>query len=312
MAVAELQAETLRTQKEESQLLVIWRRFRKHRLAVFGMTVIVFLGLVAITAQWIRPVDPNLIVLADKNMGLFTTGKGGIFHALGTDELGRDMLSRLMVASQISLTVGFSVVILSEIVGVLVGAVAGYYGGFVDNLLMRFVEFMMTLPSLPLLLVMSAVLRDVHVEFVPRQWWSTIVIIFILTVLGWMGASRLVRGMILSLREQEFTEAARSLGVGDFAIIVRHMIPNSMAPIIVDATLGVGTIIVVESGLSFLGFGIQPPTATWGNMLQNVQKDMWVAPWKAFFPGLCIFLTSLSFNFMGDGLRDALDPRLKM
>lgn len=308
MGVAELdlRAEALRTEKEESQWLVVWRRFRKHKLAVLGMIIIGLLVFVAALAPVLAPYDPLLIVLDKQNLGLSRA------HPLGTDELGRDMLSRMMYAGRISLLVGFSVTLLSEILGVLIGAVAGYFGGWVDSVLTRFLDFMSTLPSLPLLMVLGKVFAEVRIPLIPEEMSSVVIMIFILTFLGWMGSARLVRGMVLSLKNQDFTEACRALGVSDWRIIFRHMIPNSMAPIIVSATLGVGTTIIVESGLSFLGFGVQPPTPTWGNMLQNVQKDMWTAPWKAFFPGLAIFLTSLSFNFMGDGLRDALDPRLKM
>ena len=168
------------------------------------------------------------------------------------------------------------------------------------------------MPSLPLLLVLSSILRDLRIPFLPVEWSQAFVIIAILTMLSWTGACRQARGMVLSLRNQEFTEASKALGMSDFQIITRHMMPNALPPIIVNATLGLGTVILVESGLSFLGFGIQQPVATWGNMLQDVQKDMFTAPWKALYPGLLIFLTVLAFNYLGDGLRDALDPRLKL
>jgi len=308
MAVAELdvRAQALRTEKEESQWLVVWRRFVRHKLAVMGMVIISLLVVVAVFSPVLAPYDPLHIVLDEQNFGLSAR------HWLGTDELGRDVLSRLMYAGRISLLVGFSVTLLGEALGVLVGSLAAYYGGWVDTILTRFLDFMSTLPTLPLLMVLYKVFADFRIPFVPKESSSVAIMIGILTLLGWMGPARLVRGMVLSLRNQDFTEACRALGVSDARIIFRHMIPNAMAPIIVSATLGVGTTIVVESGLSFLGFGVQPPIPTWGNMLQNVQKDMWMAPWKAFFPGLAIFLTSLSFNFMGDGLRDALDPRLKI
>ena len=308
MSVAELDvsAQALQTEREESPWLVIWRRFRKHKLAVAGMVMIIVLVLLALFAPVLAPYDPLFIDLTKQNLGLSSQ------HLLGTDELGRDMLSRLMYAGRISLLVGFTVTLLGEGIGVIFGAFAGYYGGWVDTILTRFLDFMTTLPTLPLLMVLYKVLADFRFPLIPRETSSVFIMIGILTLLGWMGPARLVRGMVLSLRNQDFTEASRALGVSDLRIIFRHMIPNSMAPIIVSATLSVGTTIVVESGLSFLGFGVQPPTPTWGNMLQNVQKDMWMAPWKAFFPGLAIFLTSLAFNFVGDGLRDALDPRLKM
>jgi peptide/nickel transport system permease protein len=217
-----------------------------------------------------------------------------------------------MYAARISLFVAFTVVLISETIGVIIGAISGFYGGWVDSLIQRFVEFMLSLPTLPLLLALSAIFRDVTFPGLSREWSSAIVIVLVLTSLQWITASRLVRGMVLSLREQEFTQAARALGMSNMGIILRHMIPNAIAPVIVSATLNLGGVIVVESALSFLGFGIQPPIPTWGNMLQNVQNDMWTQPAKAFYPGLCIFLASLSFNYIGDGLRDALDPRLKL
>lgn len=306
MAVAEATAESLLTLREESRLSLIWRRFRRHRLAVLGGIVILFFLFVALLAPIIAPYDP-----LEQNLRLKNAGPSRE-HLLGTDELGRDTLSRLMYAARISLFVAFTVVLISETIGVIIGAISGFYGGWVDSLIQRFVEFMLSLPTLPLLLALSAIFRDVTFPGLSREWSSAIVIVLVLTSLQWITASRLVRGMVLSLREQEFTQAARALGMSNFGIILRHMIPNAIAPVIVSATLNLGGVIVVESALSFLGFGIQPPIPTWGNMLQNVQNDMWTQPAKAFYPGLCIFLASLSFNYIGDGLRDALDPRLKL
>jgi peptide/nickel transport system permease protein len=180
-------------------------------------------------------------------------------------------------------------------------------------LIQRFTEFIIILPLLPLLLVLSSIFREVRISFLPPEWSQAVVIIIILALFGWTGSCRLARGMVLSLRNQEFTEASRALGMSDLGIITRHMMPNALPPIIVTLHLSLGTVIIVlESALSFLGFGIQPPVATWGNMLQGVQRDMFTAPWKALYPGLMIFITSLAFNYLGDGLRDALDPRLKM
>lgn len=306
MAVAEATAESLLTLREESRLGLIWRRFRRHRLAVLGGIVILFFLIVALLAPLIAPYDP-----LEQNLKLKNAGPSRE-HLLGTDELGRDTLSRLMYAARISLFVAFTVVLISETLGVIIGAISGFYGGWVDSLIQRFVEFMLSLPTLPLLLALSAIFRDVVIPGLSREWSSAVVIVLVLTSLQWITASRLVRGMVLSLREQEFTQAARALGMSNMGIILRHMIPNAIAPVIVSATLNLGGVIVVESALSFLGFGIQPPIPTWGNMLQNVQNDMWTQPAKAFYPGLCIFLASLSFNYIGDGLRDALDPRLKL
>jgi peptide/nickel transport system permease protein len=297
MAVAEMELgpEELLTTEEAGQFTVIWRRFRKHRLAVISLFFIVFLVLVALLAPWLMPYPYEEIDVPNA----FASPSSA--HWLGTDQLGRDVLSRLMWGTRISLYVGIAATVLGQFFGVLVGSVSGYYGGRVDTLLMRLTDFFLTLPGLPLLLVLSVIL-NATVE----------VVIIILAILGWMGAARLVRGVVLSLREQEFIEASHALGMSDTKIIVRHMIPNSMAPIIVNLTLGIGTTIIVEAALSFLGFGIRPPIPSWGNMLNRVQDYILMNPFLAIYPGLAIFLTVLAFNFMGDGLRDALDPRLKM
>lgn len=308
MAVAEMpmQAEGLKTTKEESQWLVIARRFVRHKLAVLGLFVIVTFIALALLAPVIAPYDPYL-----QNLGPAYANPSAQ-HLLGTDELGRDVFSRLLYAARLSLFVTLTVNFSSETIGVIVGAVSGYFGGWVDNLIQRVVEFMISLPTLPLLLFFSAILRGITVPGLPDEWSKAIVISIVLIAFGWTGATRLVRGMVLSLREQEFTQASRALGMSDWRIIARHMIPNAMAPVIVNLTLGLGGIIVLEAALSFLGFGITPPVPTWGNMLQNVQERMWQQPWLAFYPGFCIFITSLAFNYVGDALRDALDPRLKM
>lgn len=284
------------TAAEESELATVWRRFRRHKLALFGLAVIILFTALAVFAPVISPHDPNAIDLRALNRG--PTAQ----HWFGTDELGRDVFTRLLYAGRISLYVGFAAAIIAEVFGVLVGSVSGYFGGWVDAVLMRFVEFVIALPFLPMLFIVAAIFGGGNPHF----------IVLLLAIFSWTSSARLVRGVILSLKEQEFTEACRALGVSDWKIIVRHMIPNSMAPIIVNVTLGVGVLIVVEAILSFLGFGTQPPNASWGKMLETVQRDMWLAPWKAFFPGFMIFMTSLSFNFVGDGLRDALDPRLKL
>ncbi len=296
MAVAELdlQQEFLDSQ-EETQLSMIWRRFRRHRLALIGMATIVTLVLVTVFAPWIAPYDPLEQDLAIRNQG------PSVAHLMGTDELGRDVFSRILFAGRISLTIGFSVAIVAEFIGMMIGAIAGYFGGWVDSLLMRIVDLVITIPTLPILLILSKFFGG-----------SILMLIVIVASLSWTGAARIVRGVVLSLRNQEFTEAARALGISNAEIIARHMLPNAIAPIIVGVTLAVGGAIILESALSFLGFGVQLPTATWGNMLQNAQSDMFLAPWKAVLPGFFIFATSLSFNFMGDGLRDALDPRMKV
>jgi peptide/nickel transport system permease protein len=311
MAIAELEAETLLTVKEESQWIVVWRRFRKHRLAVVGGIVLIFLLTISILAPFVAPYDP-LQQNVDSEGHRLRNATLSLDHLMGTDTIGRDVFSRLLHAGRISLTIAFLVTIVSESVGAFMGAVSGYYGGWVDSVIQRFVEFLITIPLLPLLLAFAAMLRGIEVPFVPKELSSVVIITLVLTLFGWMGSCRLVRGMVLSLREMDFIEASRALGMSDLRIILRHMIPNAMAPIIVNATLGLGTVIIIESALSFLGFGVQLPTATWGNMLGEYQQDMWTQPAKVFFPGLTIFMVSLSFNYVGDGLRDALDPRLKM
>jgi peptide/nickel transport system permease protein len=247
---------------------------------------------------------------------------------MGTDQIGRDYFSRLIYAGRISLTVAIISVLISELIGIIVGAISGFFGGWIDSVLMRFVEFMLTIPTLPLLLIISAMLlRDENLipipEFIlnfmgnlllltPRDSRSAVLIILILSGFGWLSAAQLMRGMVLSLREQTFVEASRSLGASNFRIISRDMIPNAMAPIIVDASLGLAGYIVGEAALAFLGFGIQDPIPTWGNMLSASQEFMLDRPWLPLVPGFPIFICSLAFNYIGDGLRDALDPRLKL
>ena len=325
MSVAELdvdalQADALLTSKPEHILMTYWKRLRRHRLATASLII---LGVI-IAFVIIGPMVMSRMTYYNTSRGEFVpytrdtqdlsarNAAPSAEHPLGTDELGRDVLYRLMVAGQLSLVIAFAVTIAAETFGMFMGAVSGYFGGGVDSLIQRIVEFISILPSLPLLLVLSSILRDLRISFLPPEWSQAFVIIAILAGLGWTGACRLARASVLSLRNQEFTEAARALGMGDLQIILRHMMPNAIPPIIVNATLGLGTVILVESALSFLGFGIQQPVATWGNMLQDVQKDMFTAPWKALYPGLLIFVTVLAFNYLGDGLRDALDPRLKL
>jgi peptide/nickel transport system permease protein len=305
--VERLEAEALLTPEKENQLLVVWRRFKRHRLAVAGLAVISVFIVMAVFAPLLAPYHP----IEDQDP-YTKNAPPSPEHLLGTDEIGRDVFSRLLFAARISLTVAFLVTLISRIVGALMGGISGYFGGWVDNIVQRSVDFLLTIPLLPLLLAFSSILRDISIPVVPDQYTSVIVISVILIAFGWMGTCRLVRGMVLSLRSLDFSEAARALGMSDARIIVRHMIPNAMAPIIVNATLGLGGVIVLESALSFLGFGVQPPIPTWGNMLQAAQAGLLGQPAKVFYPGLAIFLTSLAFNYVGDGLRDALDPRLKL
>lgn len=311
MAIAELESEALATIEEESPWKIIWKRFRRHKLALAGIVVISFIALACLLAPWVAPYHPIRDIVRDANGQILKNAPPSAQHLMGTDSIGRDIFSRLLYAGRISLAVAFVVTIIATIIGVFIGAISGYYGGWLDDVIQRFVEFMVSMPLLPVLLAFSALLRGLNIPGLPREWSSAVIITIILTVFSWLTAAILIRGMILSLRNMEFAEAAKALGLNNIGIILRHMIPNALAPIIVSATLLLGGVIITESALSFLGFGIQPPVPTWGNMLGEYQNDMWTQPAKVFFPGLAIFVCVLSFNYIGDGLRDAMDPRLK-
>src|SRR5271165_6131317 len=283
----------------------VWKRFRRHRLALAGAVVIGLISLVAILAHWLAPADPNFIDQAHWSGYPLAPGVAG--HILGTDENGRDLLSRLIYGAQISLTVAFFAVLMELTIGTFLGAIAGYYGGWVDYSIMRVTDVILSIPLLPLLLVLTAIVAASS----NKASLGFGVIVIIIGGLSWPPVARLVRASFLSLREKEFAEAARALGNRDGRIIFRHLLPNAVAPIIVQGTLEIANVIILESTLSFLGFGIQPPTASWGNMLANAESNMAIAPWVAVFPGLCILVTVLAVNYLGDGLRDALDPNMK-
>jgi peptide/nickel transport system permease protein len=225
---------------------------------------------------------------------------------MGTDALGRDVFTRVLYGGRISLTVGLLVVAITLSIGVTVGAIAGYYGGRIDNILMRITDAALTLPSLLVLILLSAILREVELPFFERN--NVLTIAGVIGLLSWMTFARLVRAAFLTLREMDFVNASRSLGASPFEIITRHILPNAIGPIIVESTLELGYAIIEESGLSFLGFGIQPPTPSWGNLLSNAQENFTRYPWLAIFPGLMIFLAIISVNYIGDGLRDTYDP----
>ncbi|MBV7336719.1 ABC transporter permease [Chloroflexi bacterium TSY] len=274
---------------------LVWQRFRRNPLALFGVTILVVLSLAAIFAPLIAPYDPDAV---DPYSALQPPN---VDHWLGTDDLGRDVFSRLVFAGRISLLVGLCASSIAVTFGALLGALAGYYGQFIDALISRLVDIMLSLPILPLALVIGA-----FTEITPIK------LTLILAAVSWMGVARLVRGEFLALRKAQFTEAARSIGTPDLRIIFVHLLPNAIGPIVVTATLLVAYAILIESALSFLGFGIQPPTASWGNMLFNAQRYLRNAGWLAIFSGAVITLTVASINFVGDGLREAIDPRLKI
>jgi len=268
-------------------------RFARHRPALASVVVIALLGLGAAFAGGLRLPDPIQIQMGHKFAPPLTKG-----HLLGADELGRDVLSRLLHAGRISLTVGVAAMLVTVTFGALVGTLAGYFSGTVDGVLLRVTDAMLSFPPIFLLLALAA--------FVPPSLASMTLII---GVTSWMDVTRMVRGQMLALREQEFVQGARSLGASGGRIMVRHLLPNTVGIIAVAATLSVARAILLESYISFLGYGIQPPLASWGNMLNNAQSYFASAPWVAIFPGIAITLAVTSFNFLGDGLRDAFDPR---
>ncbi|MGA9946539.1 MAG: oligopeptide ABC transporter permease [Candidatus Cybelea sp.] len=290
--------------------VTFWTRLRRHKLAIAGLVVLTLMILAAIFAKQLAPFDPNAIDNVNWQgtplPPCFQDGTlcGG--HSLGTDEVGRDLLSRLLFGARISLTVGLFAVLMEVLIGTSLGAIAGYYGGWVDYALMRVTDVFLSIPLLPLLLVLTAIVAASST----KAALSFGVIVIIIGALSWPTVARLVRASFLSLREREFAEAARAVGNSDRRIIFRHLLPNAVAPIVVQATLDIAGVIITESTLSFLGFGIQPPTASWGNMLANAQSNLSIAWWAAVFPGLCILVTVLAINYIGDGLRDALDPNM--
>jgi peptide/nickel transport system permease protein len=267
---------------------------------MIGLANLTILLSLALLAPVLTPYERDRVRLRERFQAPSQT------HWMGTDELGRDVFTRVLYAGRVSLSVGFLVAISSTVIGGVVGVISGYVGGRVDEVTMRFVDVLRSLPALPILIVLSQLLR---LQFgVSGGIWT---IIIILVVLGWTGIARIVRGVVLSLKEQQFVVAARAAGATQTRIIFVHLFPNVTSQMIVAVTLGAGSAISAESALSFLGLGIQPPTPSWGNMLFNAQSYLWNEPWIAVFPGLFIFITLLSFNFVGDGLRDALDPRTR-
>ena len=283
----------------ESMSSLVWRRFRRHPGAVIGAIVLSILILATLLVP-LLPFDPEVSDLASK---LQPPSWG---HPFGTDALGRDMLTRVLYGGRISLFVGLMVVTITLAIGVPIGAIAGYFGGWVDNLLMRVIDAMLALPNLLVLILLGAILREIEVPFIEQN--NVLSLAIVLGLLSWMTVARLVRAIFLTVREMEYVQAARALGGSNLRIMMTEILPNGLGPIIVESTLGIGWAIMEESGLSFLGFGIRPPTPSWGNLLSNAQEHLTQHPWLAIFPGVMIFLTIISVNYIGDGLRDALDP----
>ena len=274
-------------------IAVVWKRFRTNRLAMAGAVVVGLLFVLSFLAPLITPYGPSHL---DAWHVLLPPSAQ---HWFGTDELGRDVFTRVIYGARVSLKVGFVAVGIAVLIGTAVGLVAGFYGGWVDSILMRLVDIMLCFPTFFLILAVIAMLE-------PSIWY----IMIIIGLTGWMGVARLVRAEVLTLREREFVLAARGLGASDLRIIVRHILPNAMSPVLVAATLGVAGAILTESALSFLGIGVQPPTPSWGNILTAGKDYIEFAWWLSLFPGLAILVTVLAYNLLGEGLRDALDPRL--
>jgi len=293
---------------------VFSRRFKKNKLAVIGLVVLLLLYASAIFAPLLAPYDPdgsaNDITLIDRAPTIHSYMAEDMTGAMvkykpnffGRDELGRDVLSRCLYAGRISLSIGFVAVAISIFIGTVWGCIAGYYGGVVDNIMMRIVDAVMSIPTFILLVTVMSIFKP-----------NIFLVMVVIGLTTWTGTARFIRAEFLSLMKRDFAEAARCVGAKDSRIIFRHILPNALSPLIVQATLGVAGAILTESALSFFGIGVQPPTASWGNMLYAAQdlNTMVNTPWKAIYPGLLIFITVLSFNFLGDGLRDALDPRMK-
>ncbi|RCX15591.1 peptide/nickel transport system permease protein [Fontibacillus phaseoli] len=275
---------------------MLWSKFSRNPYAMTGLVVLTFFVVMALLAPWIAKYDPSRIDMMFPNLKPGTDG-----HLLGTDELGRDIFTRLLYSARISLLIGFSVALTSVIIGSIVGAISGYFGGWIDTIFMRFVDVMNSVPTLFLNILVLAIFSS-EIKYM----------IMILALTSWMSIARLVRGTFLQLREMQYVEAARAIGVSSWGIIFRHLLRNASFPIIVNATLMVGSAILSESALSWLGLGIQAPATSWGVMLSNAQEFMLVDKLQAVYPGLCILLVVLAVNFIGDGIRDALDPRQSM
>lgn len=282
----------------ESQWDVVSKQFVKNRVGVFGGYLVLVMMLLAFLTPFIAPFDPDQIDVGGKFVA------PGWDYLMGTDKFGRDVFSRVMYGGRISLSIGFVAVILAGTVGTAVGAIAGYFGGGVDKVLMWFTDLILSLPRLVFLLAIVGFFRAAGAQ-------SIFLLVAILGLTGWMGIARIVRSQVLALKEQEFIQASRALGLSSGRIIVRHLVPNAMAPIIVYASLAIGSTILVEAGLSFLGLGVPPPTSTWGSIVNDGREALRNAPWITIFPGLMIVIAVMSFNLLGDGLRDALDPKLR-
>ena len=291
--------ESKEIRRPETMTALAWRRFRRHPGALVGSVVLLAI-ILSVTFAFLSPYDPLESDIKNRFQA------PSLEHPFGTDGLGRDLLTRCLYGGRVSLFVGFMVMVITLVIGVPVGAIAGFFGGWIDNILMRIIDAVLSLPSLLILILLSAILRSTELPFVEGN--SVMTISVVIGILSWPTVARLVRAVFLTFREMEYVTAAQALGATDTNIMVGEILPNGFGPIIVEATLEVGYAIMEESGLSFLGFGIMPPTPSWGNLLNAAQGHLVEYPWLAIFPGLMIFFTIISINYIGDGLRDALDP----
>ena len=283
----------------ETMTTLAWRRFRRHPGALVGSIVLLII-ILSVTFAFLSPYGPLESDIKNRYQA------PSLEHPFGTDGLGRDVLTRCLYGGRVSLFVGFMVMVITLVIGVPVGAIAGFFGGWIDNILMRIIDAVLSLPSLLILILLSAILRSIELPFVESN--SVMTISVVIGILSWPTVARLVRAVFLTFREMEYVTAAQALGATDQRIMVGEILPNGFGPIIVEATLEVAYAIMEESGLSFLGFGIMPPTPSWGNLLNAAQEHLVEYPWLAIFPGMMIFFTIISINYIGDGLRDALDP----
>jgi peptide/nickel transport system permease protein len=326
---AESESRAVSLVKPEGQWEIVFRRFRKHRLAVLSMVVLIVIFVASLLAPIIAPYPRDDINITRRFVPAMTADANGNLHIGGTDHLGRDVFTRLLYGARVTLTVALIVATLSTLIGMTIGAISGYYRGTIDTLLMRFLDFMAAIPTFPILLILTSILltdpkllpfppalvlwvQNVMLLQTPKEAAQVLIIITVLVAFGWTGIARLMRGMVLSIRERDFIEASRALGSANNRILLRHVVPNGMAPIIVAFTQELAGAFATETVLSFLGFGIQEPTATWGNMMKVAEENIFENRLLPVIVGIPILLCSLAFNFVGDGLRDALDPRLKM
>jgi peptide/nickel transport system permease protein len=284
---------------QETMTRIVWKRFRRHPGAMAGTAILGLLVLSMILVQF-SPYDPEHSDMISRYQ------PPSWEHPFGTDALGRDLLTRVLYGSRISLAVGLLVVFITLLIGIPVGAIAGFFGGWLDNVLMRITDATLAFPSLLILIMLSAIMREIEFPLIERN--SALTIAIVIGILGWMTNARLVRASFLAIREMEFVTSARALGASNLRIMLGEILPNALGPVIVESTMGMAWAIMAESGLSFLGFGVRLPTPSWGNMLGDAQDKMTLYPWLAIFPGLMIFITVISINYIGDGLRDALDP----